>query len=63
MTIWQAEERLRRPIPQDPITKPGGDGDGPTRPDVKRPDTNELLKRMRRIDPEQARRYRQRSVE
>lgn len=58
-----AEERLRRPIPQDPTTRPGGDGDGPTRPDVKRPDTNELLKRMRRIDPEQARRYRQRSGE
>lgn len=61
--ILHAEERLRRPIPQDPVTRPGGDGDGPNRPDVKRPDTNELLKRMRRIDPEQARRYRQRSGE
>ncbi len=61
--IWQAEERLRRPIPQEPLTKPGSDGDGPSRPDVRRPETNELLKRMRRIDPEQARRYRQRSGE
>jgi hypothetical protein len=48
-------------VPTEPLTRPGGDGDGPGKPDVKRPDTNELLKRMRRIDPEQARRYRQRS--
>lgn len=56
-----AEDRLQRPIPQDPITRPGGDSDGPKRPDVRRPDTNELIKRMKRIDPEQAKRYRQRS--
>ncbi|MDM7461840.1 MAG: ubiquitin-like protein UBact [bacterium] len=61
--ILQAEERARRPMPTEPLTRPGGDGDGPSKPDVKRPDTNELLKRMRRIDPEQARRYRQRSGE
>jgi hypothetical protein len=59
--IIRAEERIRRPVPAEPLTRPGGDGDGPSKPDVKRPDTNELLKRMRRIDPEQARRYRQRS--
>ena len=60
--IVRMEERLRRPLPQDPITRPG-DGDGPGRPDVARPDTKELLKRMRRVDPETARRYRQRSGE
>ncbi|RMH06269.1 MAG: ubiquitin-like protein UBact [Armatimonadetes bacterium] len=54
---------MRRPVPTEPLTRPGGDGNGPSKPDVKRPDTNELLKRMRRIDPEQARRYRQRSGE
>jgi len=59
--ITRAEERVRRPVPTEPLTRPGGDGDGPGKPNVKRPDTNELLKRMRRIDPEQARRYRQRS--
>jgi hypothetical protein len=58
--IVKMEERLRRPLPQDPITKPGDDS-GPTRPDVSRPDTKELLRRMRRVDPETARRYRQRS--
>jgi hypothetical protein len=30
---------------------------------VKRPDPSDLLRRMRRVDPEQARRYRQRSGE
>jgi hypothetical protein len=58
-----AEDRLRRTIPQDPVTRPGGEGDGPSKPDVRRPDTNELIKRMKRIDPEQAKRYRQRSGE
>ena len=38
-----------------------GDGGGPNKPDVKRPDTNDLLKRMKRVDPDAARRYRQRS--
>jgi hypothetical protein len=40
-----------------------GDGGGPGKPDVRRPDTSDLLRRMKRIDPEQARRYRQRSGE
>ncbi len=43
---------------------PGDDGDGgPARPKVERPDTHDLLRRMRRVDPNQARRYRQRTGE
>jgi len=60
--IGRVEERIGRPTPRPPDHKEGGDG-GPTRPDVNRPDTRELLKRMRRIDPDTARRYRQRSGE
>lgn len=58
----RGEERIQRPVPQDPITRPGSD-DGPKAPNVKRPDPSDLLKRMRRVDPDQAKRYRQRSGE
>lgn len=58
------EERRQLPTtPLDPLRKAPGDGDGPKTPDVRRPDTRRLLERMRRVDPEQARRYRQRSGE
>lgn len=40
---------------------PGGGGEGPTGPKVEKPDTKDLLKRMRKVDPEQAKRYRQRT--
>ena len=60
--IARAEERTQRPMPLSPVRKEG-DGSGPGKPDVKRPDTNDLLKRMKRIDPDTARRYRQRSGE
>ena len=43
--------------------KPGGDGGGPKAPDVSRPDTEDLLKKMRKVDPDQAKRYRQRTGE
>lgn len=52
----------------DPIQKtrtpgagPSGGGDGPTAPKVDKPNVEELLKRMRKVDPEQAKRYRQRT--
>lgn len=52
-------ERIEKPVtPFGP--KPGEDG-GPKAPDVSRPDTQELLKRMRKVDPEQSKRYRQRT--
>lgn len=62
MNFVKADETLRRPLPADPIQKPGGDDNsGPSAPKVKRPDTRQLLDRMKRVDPEQAKRYRQRS--
>jgi hypothetical protein len=55
----------------DPIQKPrpappapgGGGGEGPKAPKVEKPNTDDLLKRMRKVDPDQARRYRQRTGE
>jgi len=41
----------------------GGGGDGPSTPKVDKPNTEELLKRMRKVDPDQAKRYRQRTGE
>ena len=62
--IARIEDRLRRPAPADPVRKPGGDDEGgPSAPKVNRPNPNDLLKRMKRVDPDQARRYRQRSGE
>ncbi|HZO87593.1 MAG TPA: ubiquitin-like protein UBact [Chthonomonadaceae bacterium] len=59
--IFRGEERRQMPtLPTDPLRK-GGDDGGPNKPDVKRPDTSDLLKRMKRVDPDAARRYRQRS--
>lgn len=46
-----------------PDRKLGDDG-GPSKPDIGRPSKpNELLKRMRNVDPDQAKKYRQRSGE
>jgi hypothetical protein len=39
----------------------GGGGGGPSAPKVDKPNTEELLKRMRKVDPDQAKRYRQRT--
>lgn len=61
MNTFQADDTLRRPLPADPIQKPGSDDSGPDKPAVKRPDTRQLLDRMKRVDPDQAKRYRQRS--
>lgn len=58
----QEDNRQTRPTPLDPFHKTP-DTDGPKRPEVERPDKNELLKRMRRVDPDLAKKYRQRSGE
>jgi len=54
--------RDRIPKPTEPF-KRNQDEDGPKRPDVDKPDTRDLLRRMRRVDPNQSRRYRQRTGE
>jgi hypothetical protein len=52
----------KQPIPlQEPVRKPNDGDDGPRNPDVEKPDTRRLLERMKRVDPRQAERYRQRS--
>lgn len=54
----------RREHPIDPLQKPReGDEGGPKRPDVGSPDKDNLMKRMRKVDPKQAERYRQRTGE
>ena len=54
-------DRLRRSRDAGPDRKFGED-DGPGKPDVQKPGApNELLKRMRKVDPDQAKKYRQRS--
>jgi len=54
---------IQKPRPTAPAPQGGGDGDGPKEPKVEKPNTDDLLKRMRKVDPDQARRYRQRTGE
>ncbi|CAN5556759.1 hypothetical protein BH11ARM2_BH11ARM2_24710 [soil metagenome] len=56
-------DRLTRPATPDPARR-GGDETGPSAPDIRRPEGgNELLRRMKKVDPDQAKKYRQRSGE
>ncbi len=56
-------DTIQKPRPVMPAPGPGGGGDGPKEPRIEKPNTDDLLKRMRKVDPEQARRYRQRTGE
>jgi hypothetical protein len=60
--IAQLERKQRDTKPIGPGDG-DGDSDGPKRQKVSKPDTQELLKRMRRVDKDQSRRYRQRTGE
>lgn len=54
----------RREGPGDPMPKspnPPEEGNGPRRPETGSPDKDNLMKRMRKVDPKQAERYRQRT--
>ena len=53
-------DRIQKPQPTTPPPG-GGSGDNPRSPQVDKPNTEELLKRMRKVDPDQAKRYRQRT--
>jgi hypothetical protein len=56
----------RRERPFDPMprpTSPSEEERGPRRPEAGSPDKDNLLKRMRKVDPKQAERYRQRTGE
>lgn len=52
---------IRKPVPMSPAPGGGGGGEGPRAPQVEKPNTEELLKKMRKVDPDQAKRYRQRT--
>ena len=54
-------DQMRKPAPPMPAPAGGGGGDGPAAPKVEKPNTEELLKKMRKVDPDQAKRYRQRT--
>jgi hypothetical protein len=54
-------ERIQKPVEPAPWGPKQGDGGGPRSPDVSRPDTKDLLKKMRKVDPNQSKRYRQRT--
>jgi hypothetical protein len=57
--LFRMPERVQKPpMPWGPKQ---GDGDGPRSPDISRPDTRDLLKKMRKVDPNQSKRYRQRT--
>ena len=53
----------RKEAPFEPITRPSTPKEetGPKRPETGSPDKDNLLKRMRKVDPKQAERYRQRT--
>jgi hypothetical protein len=55
-------DQIQKPRPVVP-GGPGGGGEGPQAPQVEKPNVDDLLKRMRKVDPDQARRYRQRTGE
>ena len=57
-------ERRERPLdpgPRPPL--PREEDSGPRRPETGSPEKDNLMKRMRRVDPKQAERYRQRTGE
>jgi hypothetical protein len=53
-------DQLQKPKPVFPGPG-GGSGDGPSSPKVEKPDVKSLLERMKKVDPDQAKRYRQRT--
>jgi len=59
ITTLERRERPFDPMPKP--TSPSEDGGGPRRPETGSPHKDNLLKRMRKVDPKQAERYRQRT--
>ncbi|PTY00051.1 ubiquitin-like protein UBact [Verrucomicrobia bacterium LW23] len=56
-------DQLQKPRPQTLPPESGPGGGGPSAPKSERPDVSDLLKKMRKVDPDQAKRYRQRTGE
>src|SRR5690349_504780 len=59
--LFPMPERIQKPVEPAPWGPKKGDGDGPRSPDISRPDTKDLLNKMRKVDPNQSKRYRQRT--
>lgn len=57
--LTSMERRPFEPMPK-PV-RPSDDEGGPKRPETGSPDKDNLLKRMKKVDPKQAERYRQRT--
>jgi hypothetical protein len=56
-------ERREGPVDPMPMSPRPEEGGGPRRPETGSPDKDSLMKRMRKVDPKQAERYRQRTGE
>ncbi|HSI82371.1 MAG: ubiquitin-like protein UBact [Candidatus Methylacidiphilales bacterium] len=56
-------DQLQKPRPQTVPQESGPGGGGPSAPKTDRPNVDDLLKKMRKVDPDQAKRYRQRTGE
>jgi len=54
-------ERTERPVAPVPWGPKQGAGGGRKSADGSKPDTRDLLKKMRKVDPNQSKRYRQRT--
>lgn len=58
MLQFEQPQRQKSPVPD----RKSGDDSGPKSPDVTKPEGgNELLRRLKKVDPDQAKKYRQRS--
>ncbi len=59
------QQQRERPREQDAPWLPKNEGPlaGPRTPDIQKPDTSRLLKKMRAVDNNQSKKYRQRSGE
>ncbi len=56
-------ERRERPLDPGPRSPKPSDEGGPTRPESGSPGKDSIMKRMKKVDPKQAERYRQRTGE
>ena len=61
LKFFAMSERVQKPFDPTPWGPKQGDEGGPRSPDISRPDTKDLLKKMRKVDPNQSKRYRQRT--
>jgi ubiquitin-like protein UBact len=62
MTYDMFPERREGPVnPMPKAPSPPEEGEGPRRPQSGSPDKDNLMKRMKKVDPKQAERYRQRT--